>query len=465
MTRLSQTSGAMAKTAATEFVATEGVATETVARPLRWWDWAATAMFFVLVSVVVFRNLEWLGTGPARHLYVALSGGALLALAVLYVTIGRAALKRSAVQTLTTRSDYVFIGLLVMLMGAATAIEPWFAIGQALAYPMIWNVLQPYRAAVWVSGVLALTVGAGVAVSYADQGVFGAVLAALFNAVLSFAFALAMGTWISRIFDRGEEHRLIAEQLRTAQAEVTSLSMAAGATAERERLSRELHDTLTQTLAGLVMLSEQASRALQSGQGERAAERLERVQATAREAVSEARLLVATTQSLGQGGLGAAISRVSSRFQDDTGLRVHCDLAPQSLTQEDDVVLLRATQEGLANVRKHARASTAIVRLFNDATHTVLQVEDDGVGIDSTQPGGFGAAEFGFGGSGLRGFGLSGLFDRLNLAGGVMRVVPAPSGRGTLLEVRLSCVSQISEQLAEQPDEIKLRDSVNGETV
>lgn len=392
--------------------------------PVVWWD------AFMLVAVVLM-SLPWivdLATGEERPGRVVLDVACLLAFVLLYLALGRSSLMRRARdETPAGTRDYVFVGLLIALLALSAAVRPSFATLQTLGFPMLWVVLSNYRQAVIGSGILAFAVGCGSVVSYSAAGMETALWTAGMVAALSFAFAVTMGTWISRVFDRGEGYRVLAERLRTSQAEVAALSEQAGASAERERISRELHDTLTQTLTGLVMLGEQAERALDSGDVIRAKERLARVQATSRAAVQEARALVATTHPLGDGGLEQAIERVAAGLRGDAALEVRCELARLPLEREQQVVLLRAVQEGLSNVRRHARARSAIVALQRDGDDAVLTVEDDGVG-----PGSRTGVEH----SGQHGFGLSGLRERLRIAGGEASFA-ARDGGGSRLEVRL----------------------------
>lgn len=403
----------------------EAVALRT-ARPLFWWDAAVAVLLVFQGTLGAFEAIDgapiW---ARDRELWLRLAL-VLLPLALfgaLHVALGRRVLLRGMRDDPLRYAGAAFLTLLVALLALATFVTPLHAMLQALVYPMIWTTAVRYRDAVLWSAAVALTLGAAMFLGLHLGGSSGALASAAITGPVSFVFSVVMGTWITRIFMRGEQYREVAEQLRRTQAEVAALSQEAGAASERERMSRELHDTLTQTLAGLVMLSEQADRALAAGDAERARDRLSRVASAAREAAGEARALVATTQPLGDGGLEAAIERVAERLRADTGLDVRCDLETVPLDRERQVVLLRAAQEGLANARKHARASAVRVRLAaRPGGGAVLRVDDDGVG-----PGA---------GTGPMGFGLSGLADRVRHVGGAVRFSPGASG-GASLEVLL----------------------------
>ncbi|QIM19444.1 sensor histidine kinase [Leucobacter coleopterorum] len=403
--------------------------------PTRWWDLGVVVGLGVMMVPGSIGAVDW-GTADttAGVNNATISIGVILAFALLYLTLGRAAVRRTtlACPEPPLPRDLVFLVLWILLLGAAATVNPSFATVQFLAYPMVWSILEQYRQAVVACAVLSTLVGIGSAVSYVRLGVPNALWVAVGVGVASFVFAVVMGTWITRIYERGEAQRRLAEKLQATQHEVAVLSKEAGVSAERERLSRELHDTLTQTLTGLVMLSEQAERALSAGDAGLVQDRLSRVHSAALESLTEARALVATTQPLGDGGLEAAIERVAARLRADTGLDVVCSLEILPLDREQQVILLRAVQEGLANARKHARATAVRVVLDSEVgAHgghvAMLRVEDNGVGP-------------GQGTSGALGFGLTGLGDRLRAAGGEVRFGAGVRG-GATLEVRLPFVA------------------------
>lgn len=350
----------------------------------------------------------------------------------LYVVLGRGALRRGLRDEPPDVAATSFLAILLVVLFAATFTVPIYAVLQTIAYPLAWVTLLRRRDAVLWSAGIALAAGGGIAVGLARFDLGLALASAVPTVVFSFAFAVAMGSWITGLAAQGERYRALAEQLRVSQAEVAELSATAGAAAERERLSRELHDTLTQTLTGLVMLGEQAERALEAGDTKRARERLDRVGSAAREAVAEARALVATTQPLGSGGLEAAIQRVAVRLAEDTGMRVECALETVPMDRERQVVLLRAAQEGLANARKHARAKHVVVSLARAVEGgIVLCVDDDGTGPgEASERDG--------------GFGLSGLADRARAVGGSVDF-GSRHGGGSRLELRLPAAQEGAE--------------------
>ncbi|SJN08833.1 putative two-component system sensor kinase [Leucobacter sp. 7(1)] len=399
-------------------------------RPLRWWDLAASGVLLVLLvpGGVGLFSARSEGGDAAWEQIPAL--GMLAGFVVLYLVLARPAMRRVEAQEPPLGRDVVGLILIVVIAGVAAAVNPSFATVQVITYPMIWTITGYWERgtviAVLGSAALAVVIGAGTFFSYQRLGAGNPGWTAVAVAVCSFVFAVFLGMWLTRVHTQSEAHRALAEQLRASQAEVAALSAASGAAAERERMSRELHDTLTQTLTGLVMLSEQAERALVAGDTERAQDRTARVGAAAREAVSEARALVATTQPLGDRGLHAALERVAARLRADAGLEVTCRLAPLTLPREQEVVLLRAAQEGLSNARRHAHATRVELSLTAAGLDRVeLRVADNGVGPGLAATTGPVSAP--------DGFGLSGLTDRARALGGEVRFGPRPGGGAQLV--------------------------------
>ena len=181
--------------------------------------------------------------------------------------------------------------------------------------------------------------------------------------------------------------------------------------------AREIHDTLAQGLASIVVLAE-AARAGIGTDPEASARQLASIERTARENLAEARVLVgsAPREGVAAGSIAATLRRTLDRFAEDTGLTVDADLPDVRCDQPTRVALLRCTQESLANVRKHAAASTVGVVLAAHPHGVELEITDDGRGFAP--------------GAASGGFGLDGMRRRLAELGGLLTVTSAP-GEGT----------------------------------
>lgn len=371
----------------------------------RWWNVIVGSAIAVLAAVNV---IAW---APSEaHRIVAWVILAVFGLS--YVAFGRRAL-------LAERDTIVFPIVLVLVSGGLVACSPNMAVVQAVTFPLMWTVLKSTRTSIIVNVALAVAVFFGFAAASgftADGFVQGAIIEAI-----SLAGSIALGLWITRIAELSHERKRLLDDLTAAQGELAALNRDAGVTSERERLAREIHDTIAQDLTGLVMLAQRARRELgDSGT-------LELLEDSARAALAETRGLVASTAPVElNSGITDALDRLANRFSRETGVTVGVevgDLPP--LERDTEVVLLRVAQEGLANIRKHAGAESAVIELALVAGKPTLTVRDDGAGFDPASPTG--------------GFGLGGMRDRLALVGGALHV--ASSSAGTTLTATLPGVA------------------------
>ncbi|MCA9973429.1 MAG: sensor histidine kinase [Anaerolineales bacterium] len=239
--------------------------------------------------------------------------------------------------------------------------------------------------------------------------------------------AILMGAWIYAIIRQSMQRRVLIEQLQAAQAQLAAAERREGMLQERERLARDIHDTLAQGFTSIVMHLEAAEQAL-PGDLATLRHHLDTARDTARASLTQARQVVhdLRPELLARQSLPAAIERVVSRWAAQTGIHaaVACTGSVLPLHPEVDVTLLRALQEALANVRKHAQAGEVRVTLSYMGDVVVLDVADDGVGIN-----GAGAPSPYAGG-----FGLQAMRERVAQLGGTVALESEP-GEGTTLAV------------------------------
>lgn len=238
-------------------------------------------------------------------------------------------------------------------------------------------------------------------------------------AALTLMFSLSAGSWIRRLIDQSTERANLIARLRSAQAELERCSEFRGRLAERERLAREIHDTLTQGFASILMLVQAAART--TSEGTLAHGQLMMAAQTARENLAEARVLVAELAPASLAGpLPEALQRLVDRFGADLGIPVCFSVTGTAceLPHDCEVALLRIAQEGLANVRRHAKARSVQLMLEYEAGIARLTLRDDGRGFTpSPCP---------------SGFGLRGMSSRAQIVGGSLRIRSAP-GQGTTI--------------------------------
>lgn len=253
-------------------------------------------------------------------------------------------------------------------------------------------------------------------------------------AIMVILYSVLMSRWVDRIVRQSVERAELIEQLDASRAEVARLSHEAGVAAERQRLAGEIHDTVAQGLSSMVMLI-QAAEADVDRDPEAAKGHLRTATSVARENLAETRALVAalTPAALSGASLPDAIGRLVSRFDvAATEFAVAGEARPLPMAAE--VVLLRAAQEALANVRKHAAAAEVKLRLVYGPSTVTLEVRDNGRGLTPTVVGAAtpGGAESGAGG----GFGLAAMRARVEQLGGTLDAAGAP-GEGTTIRAEV----------------------------
>jgi GAF domain-containing protein/two-component sensor histidine kinase len=198
---------------------------------------------------------------------------------------------------------------------------------------------------------------------------------------------------------------------------------------ERQRLARDLHDSVTQALYGMTLYSEAAIGQLALGRIERVAEHLRELQATGQEAMTEMRLLIYELRPpvLEEEGLVGALQARLQAVEGRVGLKTEFETAVEGqLLPEVEEGLYRIAQEALNNVLKHANAASITVRLRHDQGSVALEITDDGTGFDPRA-----VREH-------SGLGLSAMEERAAEMGGKLVVTSSP-GEGTRVHVEV-CV-------------------------
>jgi signal transduction histidine kinase len=212
--------------------------------------------------------------------------------------------------------------------------------------------------------------------------------------VVNFGLASLMGRYSMHLDAVSQERADTIVRLENALAENARLqeqllaqSRQTGVRDERERLAREIHDTIAQSLAGVVA---QLQAAEGSADAQDVRRRVSRATEMARTALVEARRSVQdlTPAELADAGLADALSRLVTSWRDDHGVEASFVVVGDAtaLHSEVEATLLRIAQEALANVAKHASASRVGVTLTFDEADVILDVRDDGSGFDPTAP-------------------------------------------------------------------------------
>ncbi|MFE2013854.1 sensor histidine kinase [Streptomyces sp. NPDC059491] len=350
------------------------------------------------------------------------------------------------------RAAAVWLGVLGLSWLALLCLTPealW------LAFPLYFLQLHllPVR---WSLPAVGLTAVAAI-LSYVGHG--AALNPGVFiGPLLGAAVAVATVLGYQALYRESERRRQLIEELIETRAELAAAERHAGTLAERERLAREIHDTLAQGLSSIQLLLRAAERALPPDSP--AAGHIGRAREAAQDNLAEARRFVRalTPPDLEHGSLAAALERLcepgrpGAAYAPDGEAGAEADAraggpepyapgagrpaaprvrfttsgTPVELPTPYEVALLRIAQSALANTVRHAGASRAEITLsFMDASVT-LDVVDDGRGFDpaSVRP------------SSDAGFGLPAMRSRAESLGGTFTVESAP-GQGTAVAVSL----------------------------
>lgn len=212
--------------------------------------------------------------------------------------------------------------------------------------------------------------------------------------------------------------------------QVTEQAQQLAAAEERNRLAREMHDSLGHRLTVAVVQLEGAQRLIPTNP-ERAGQMIGTMREQLKEALAELRRTVSTLRAPVDpeaipADLTNALVQMVKNFGVATGLSVDLQVegGPPALTAEQRLALYRTAQEGLTNVQRHAAAHKVWLRLVTTATTVALSVQDDGQGLSAAIPDGR--------------FGLLGLRERAEQLGGSLTLsTPREGGTLVLLELPL----------------------------
>ena len=340
-----------------------------------------------------------------------------------------------------TRYGPAWLGAVTALWLGLLLISPEFS---WVAFPLFFLDLHLLRTGPALAAVL-LTTAAVVAAQWTRAG--EPALAALLGPVIGALFAVVMGSAYSALHRESVNQRNALAELHRTRGELAASQHNAGMLSERERLAREIHDTLAQGLSSIVLLSRAAGSALDAEDFPLARERITLVQSTAAENLAEARRFVRGLAGapLERGSLDARLAALctdAARRAAAGGKQLECvfrvDGSPVPLHAAYEATLLRAAQSLLANIESHAGAASAVVTLEYSPDSVALDVFDDGAGFDPADlPAGPRAD-----GSG---FGLLSLRERVTDLRGSLSVESAP-GEGTVVAVRLPLDSGASNE-------------------
>ena len=228
---------------------------------------------------------------------------------------------------------------------------------------------------------------------------------AVVNYSAGFAFTIAFTIITKRALDSREREEKLRLQIEAAHAKLQAYAAQAedlATTRERNRVAREIHDGVGHYLT-VVKTQLDAAAGLMPTQPSRAREAVEKAAKLTGEALDDVRRSVGALRTdTARPPLAEAVKQLAALGEPVPAIAI--DGTPRPLAPAVEHALFRAAQEGLTNIRKHARATNASVRLdFREPSRVRLELSDNGVGANGTH----GA-----------GFGLTGLRERIELLGG-----------------------------------------------
>lgn len=310
------------------------------------------------------------------------------------------------------------------LMAAVTLVLVWTTIDAAyLLFPLSFLFLEYLLPGPGTAGVavycLAVVVLIGEHNGWTVGGVVGPVAAS--------GVAIIVGLTVRAWRDQARRAEMLYRDLLEVQDQLARSEREAGVLAERSRLAREIHDTVSQSLSSITLLLNAAERADPDGA---ALEQVRLARETASASLAETRRFITelAPPQLDEQSLPAALRRLAATRWSSSGLRVEVrDADPGSLPMPVQAALLRVAQGAMANVVGHAHADHAVIELVRQRGGISLTITDDGIGMNPVAAG--------QGGSGSS-FGLRAIRERAEQLGGTLCLESSP-GQGTRLEVWL----------------------------
>jgi signal transduction histidine kinase len=333
-----------------------------------------------------------------------------------------------------------FVGLVVFIV-VLTVRSPWFAFFTWFGFMEAFRCLA--RAWRWVGcAVIALAFGAAQGGGFhrpTTASVAIWILLACVDVVLVGLFVLlgqkseeqnqARKGMIAELAQANQRLEEIMAENTGLQAQLLTQAREAGAGDERQRMAREIHDTLAQGLTGIVTQLEAAQQTANDAERER---RIDNAKRLARDSLAEARRSVQALRpgALEDSRLPDALAEEVARWTATSGVPAEVKTTgdARALHPEVEVTLLRVAQEALANVAKHAAAGHAWVTLSYMEDVVTLDVRDDGAGFDRPDQSPSGG-----------GFGLIAMRQRVNRLAGQLEIESEP-GFGTAVSASLPAI-------------------------
>ena len=376
----------------------------------RWWNAAFCCVIALSIALAARNAYEFTDVGLAWEL------AALAVLSAAYFVIGIPGLKNA-----DPRRCGVYLTILIIVVGitgtqAPSVVNPLLVIGFSHCWLFVQGAKVP---GIFATIALAATVTFGLwaANDFSTSWLLGYL--PVFALVVGFSSMIGLGFAHSELMSR--RNAVFADELAAAQESLARAQFEAGLTTERMRVAREVHDTLAQGFSTLSIFAQLAEMNVRAEEYQEALSRLTQMREIAATNLAEARSIISNQGPVLLKDTSSACDALRTlvyTFGRQAGIATEAVIDDVVLPPQVAQVLVRATQEALTNVRRHANASLVIVSLGLSSTEqAVLSVADDGRGLAATHK---------------RGYGLTGMHDRLQEIGGSVVASDTDGGGLTL---------------------------------
>ncbi len=338
------------------------------------------------------------------------------------------------------RQAYLLIAILIAIIIPSVVIYYEITLTMQQNQPIdllrVWALLPllmiPLVPAAWQYDfriVFILFVGLGVwdglHIIALNNGVDMTILLPLFTIFIRVISLALVGLMITELMSiqRAQRKELTRANLQLVQQGVVKEKLAISR--ERNRLARELHDTLAHTLSGLTVQLE----AIQTVHHEKdkLGEMITTALKTSREGLVETRraMRALRVESLDEIGLNHSLQDLFQRFnaRSETSFMLDLPATINYFTDEEEQTIYRITQEALENILKHARASQVRASLEKQSNNWIYTIEDDGIGIDVDDKETL-----------FKGLGIQGMQERANVIGAELHIRSQPN-KGTIIQL------------------------------
>ena len=249
----------------------------------------------------------------------------------------------------------------------------------------------------------------------------------LLTSIPTVIFVSMYVTLYTRQAEARERAQTLASELEAANKQLTEYAAQVEDLTivnERQRMARELHDTLSQGLAGLILQLEAADARLANNRNDKARIIVANAMEQARATLTDARRAIDDLRKTSSDDLDSALRLEISRFTGATG--IPCNFQADQTRPLPDAVketVLRAVAEALTNIARHARAANVAVEVRVKDKNLLVTIQDDGQGFDASAiPSGH--------------FGLLGIRERVRLINGSFEI-QSDNGKGTILKIQI----------------------------